>query len=130
MKATTLLYILLVWFISVQSFVQAQADTRLRWEENKNKPKELSIQVKPNFPNPFDEQTTIQFNVAKPQVVTITLYSVLGVRMATIFKEEVNSGEHEVVFKRPADLPDGMYMYTVETPTQSRTLRMIMRKAS
>ncbi len=84
--------------------------------------------LKPNQPNPFWEQTTIRFQLNKPEQVTVTLYNVVGARLATLLKENLEVGEHSYLFKKPADLPDGMYIYTVETPTFSRSQRMIIRK--
>ncbi|MBD0254077.1 MAG: T9SS type A sorting domain-containing protein [Cytophagales bacterium] len=84
--------------------------------------------LKPNQPNPFWEQTSIRFQLNKPGQVTVTLYDVLGSRVATLLKEDLEVGEHRYLFKRPADLPDGMYIYTVETGNFSRTQRMIIRK--
>ncbi len=84
--------------------------------------------LKPNQPNPFWDQTSIRFQLNKPGQVTVTLYDVLGSRVATLLKEDLEVGEHRYLFKRPADLPDGMYIYTVETGTFSRTQRMIIRK--
>ncbi len=84
--------------------------------------------IKPNQPNPFWEQTTISFQLNKPEEVTVTLYNVLGARVATLLKENLETGEHSYIFKKPADLPDGMYIYTVETPKFSRSQRMIIRR--
>ncbi len=84
--------------------------------------------LKPNQPNPFWDQTAIRFQLNKAGEVTVTLYDVLGSRVATLVKENLEAGEHRYLFKRPADLPDGMYIYTVETGNFSRTQRMIIRK--
>jgi hypothetical protein len=84
--------------------------------------------LKPNQPNPFWEQTSIRFQLNKPGQVTVTLYDVLGSRLATLLKEDLEVGEHRYLFKRPANLPDGMYIYTVETGNFSRSQRMIIRK--
>lgn len=84
--------------------------------------------LKPNQPNPFWEQTTISFRLNKPEEVTVTLYNVLGARIATLLKENLATGEHSYLFKKPSELPDGMYIYTVETPGFSRSQRMIIRR--
>ena len=84
--------------------------------------------LQPNQPNPFWEQTTIRFRLNRPDRVTVTLYNVLGSRVAILLKEDLPTGEHSYLFKKPADLPDGMYIYTVETPGYSRSQRMIIRK--
>ena len=91
-------------------------------------PNETVLVLKPNQPNPFSEQTTIRFQLNKPGEVTIILYNVLGSKVSTLLKENLEAGDHSYLFRKPDSLPDGMYIYTVETPGVSRSQRMIIRK--
>lgn len=95
---------------------------------NSVKEKDPVFTVKANYPNPFQEQTTISFYISRPQVVKITLYSIVGSRISLLLDEPLEAGDHEVLFKRPENLPDGIYIYTVEVGTVSRSMRMIIRK--
>ena len=94
-----------------------------------NPPKEFSnVTVRANYPNPFHDQTTIEFSVAKPQQVKVMLFNVLGSQIGTLLNDRLEAGNHEITYKRPENLPDGIYIYTVEAGTTSRSMRMIIRK--
>ena len=95
---------------------------------NVTKEKEPGFSVKANYPNPFHDQTTLSFAISKPQTVKITLYNVVGSRISTLLNEQLEAGDHEVLFKRPENLPDGIYIYTIEAGNTSRSMRMIIRK--
>ncbi len=92
------------------------------------KEKEPTLTVKANYPNPFHDQTTLNFSISKPQTVKITLYNIVGSRISTLLDESLEAGDHEVYFKRPDNLPDGIYIYTIEAGNASRSMRMVIRK--
>lgn len=84
--------------------------------------------LRANYPNPFHDQTVIGFSIAKPQQVKITLFNVLGSQISTLLNDQVEAGDHEITYKKPDNLPDGIYIYTIEAGTTSRSMRMIIRK--
>ncbi len=95
---------------------------------NSVREKEPGFTLRTNYPNPFYDQTTLSFTISRPQNVKITLYSIVGSRISTILDESLEAGDHEIMFKRPDNLPDGIYIYTVEAGNTSRSMRMIIRK--
>ncbi len=95
---------------------------------NVSSTREIVLTVKANYPNPYNEQTTILFSLNRPETIKITLYNILGGKISTILHEHMEAGEHQVLFKRPENLPDGIYLYTVEAGNKSRSMRMIIRK--
>lgn len=119
--------LLLLFILSVQVGVLSHSFGQVI-AVNSVKEKDPTFTVKANYPNPFQEQTTISFYISRPQVVRITLYNIVGSKITGIIDEAFEAGEHEVVFKRPDNLPDGIYIYTVEAGTSSRSMRMIIRK--
>lgn len=124
--------ILLTWVATLTMgltlTVNAQVAPSELSKDNALVAKEQSITVRANYPNPFSEQTTIHFSLTKPQTVKVTLYNVLGGRINQLLNESLEAGDHEFIFKRPVDLPDGIYIYTVESGSSSRSMRMIIRK--
>ena len=91
--------------------------------------KEVSnITLRANYPNPFHDQTVIGFAVSKPQPVKVTLFNVLGSKISTLLNEHLEAGNHEITYQRPGNLPDGIYIYTIEAGNTSRSIRMIIRK--
>jgi hypothetical protein len=120
-------HVLLLILLAVCSLLRGQAPA-LASPPAQTAPNETVLVLKPNQPNPFSEETTIRFQLNKPEAVTITLYNVLGSRISVLLKENLEAGDHNYLFRKPAGLPDGMYIYTVETPGLSRSQRMIIRK--
>ncbi len=92
-----------------------------------NRPKELpvSFQLMQNFPNPFNPATTISFNLPKRTNVNITVYDILGRNVATVIDEFKSAGSHSVIFNA-AELPSGIYFYTIKTKEYSETKKMTL----
>jgi hypothetical protein len=71
-----------------------------------------------NYPNPFNPTTTIPYEVSTPWVpathVNITVYDVLGRKVATLVDKDEGPGEKSVVFDA-SNLPSGVYFYRMET---------------
>jgi photosystem II stability/assembly factor-like uncharacterized protein len=64
-----------------------------------------------NYPNPFNPATTIGFRLPEQSVVTLTVYSLLGQRVAELVAgEEFDEGVHTLEF-RPDGLATGTYLY-------------------
>ncbi|MCB0728398.1 MAG: T9SS type A sorting domain-containing protein [Ignavibacteriae bacterium] len=80
-----------------------------------------------NYPNPFNPSTVIKFDVAKNQLVKITVYNMLGKEVSNLVNENLAPGSYSVNFDG-ANLSSGMYFYRIETPGYSKTMRMILVK--
>lgn len=76
-----------------------------------------------NCPNPFNSSTTIRFSLPKTEHVTLKIFDILGREVATLVDEELNPGEHSVLYDTK-DLPGGVYCYRLTTPTFSQTKSM------
>lgn len=80
-----------------------------------------------NYPNPFNPQTTIPFELQTAGTVYLTVHDALGRRMATLADGRMYAaGTHTVVFDA-ADLPSGLYLYrlTAAGHTQTRTMLLV-----
>lgn len=88
-----------------------------------------SFTVNPNFPNPFNPSTTISFSIPESDLVTITIYDVLGRKVATILEGSFfESGRHYVPFDA-GDLSSGIYLYRVTLQYgESITMQMMYIK--
>jgi hypothetical protein len=65
-----------------------------------------------NYPNPFNPNTAIEFSVPELSKVEISVYSVIGEKVATIVNDTFEAGYHTVSFTA-INLPSGTYIYTV-----------------
>jgi flagellar hook assembly protein FlgD len=68
-----------------------------------------------NYPNPFNDQTTIRFKVRRAHHVKIQIYNLLGQLVRTLVDAPRDAGEHEVVWDgRNSDrmqIASGIYFY-------------------
>ena len=80
-----------------------------------------------NAPNPFNPTTTISFALGKAGPVVLHLYDVQGRKVATLVNEEMNAGEHSLVFQ-PQGLASGVYLYQLKTAEGTETRRMMLLK--
>jgi hypothetical protein len=75
-----------------------------------------------NYPNPFNNQTTIQFKVESPAYITVKIFDMAGNQIAELANSQmVSAGEHEVVWNAKnsngMDASSGTYMYEVTVNT-------------
>ncbi len=84
-----------------------------------------SVELFQNQPNPFNEQTTIQFTLPSPQPATLTIYDVNG-KVVKQYAAEYTKGQHSVIIER-ADLPTvGLMYYSLETISDKIVKKMIL----
>ncbi len=80
-----------------------------------------------NYPNPFNPETTIQFGLPESAQIRLSVYNVMGQRVAVLVDGMTSAGIHEVRFEAH-DLPSGVYLYHLETPRSHLTNSMILLK--
>ncbi|MGK9369629.1 T9SS type A sorting domain-containing protein [Melioribacter sp. Ez-97] len=80
-----------------------------------------------NFPNPFNPTTSIKFTLAKPEVVKLTVYNILGQRVATLVNGPMTAGQHIVHFNA-SNLASGIYFYGIEAGSFKTFKKMILLK--
>ncbi len=96
-------------------------------------PAELAAEVPTEFaleaayPNPFNPQTTLRFDVPEASVVRLVVYDVLGRAVRVLVDGVRQAGVHEVVFEA-AGLPSGTYLVRLDTPEGSFTKTMQLVK--
>ena len=67
-----------------------------------------------NYPNPFNNQTTIHFYLDQPSNIQINLYAITGEKLFSVFKGYKSSGSHTVRLNGEP-LASGIYIYTLES---------------
>ncbi len=71
-----------------------------------------------NYPNPFNPTTNIQYDLASKAQVNITIFDVLGRKVATLVDENQNPGYYKVKWDAKA-LASGMYLYIIRAKSDS-----------
>jgi hypothetical protein len=80
-----------------------------------------------NNPNPFREKTNIRFHIPEDTHVTITLYNVLGDKMAEIVNGNYKAGDYNIVFNANG-MAAGTYFYQIVTSNFTATRKMNISK--
>jgi len=83
----------------------------------------------PNYPNPFNPETTISFDVPEPSRVRIAIYNRLGQKVRTLIDETKSAGRHRINWNGTDDcgnkVSSGVYFYQFETEKYIATKKMI-----
>ena len=80
--------------------------------------------LNPNYPNPFNPETTISFSVKENETGILTIYNLKGQMVHT---QEFNSGQHQYHWNAEG-LSSGIYFYKLSSPTTNITKKMILMK--
>lgn len=69
------------------------------------------VSLAQNYPNPFNPSTTIKFELANSNRVSLEVFDMLGRKIYTLINNEIkSSGRHSVLFEAQG-LPSGVYIY-------------------
>lgn len=83
-----------------------------------------------NYPNPFNPQTTIQYDLPERTFVKIILYNVKGQIVKTLIDEQKPPGSHQVIWYGRTDLgdeaPSGIYFFKIITNHYSKTRKLML----
>lgn len=80
-----------------------------------------------NFPNPFNPETIINYELPTKSFVSVKVYDVLGKEIATLVNEKQNAGRYSVEFYGDG-LPGGIYFYKLNAGSFSESKRMVLLK--
>jgi sugar lactone lactonase YvrE len=94
-----------------------------------DRPAELPqrVHLRNNFPNPFNPSTSIRYELPRRTKIELSVYDVMGRRVATLVDRIQAAGSYTVSFEG-GDLPSGMYIYRLETSTQTLARQMLLVK--
>jgi len=86
------------------------------------------VSVFRNYPNPFTEQTMIEFTLTKDAAVTLLVYDSTGRKIAMLLDTDpITTGRHEVTFDGK-NHPPGAYYYTIRAGDFFGTQKMVLVK--
>ncbi len=80
-----------------------------------------------NFPNPFNPETKINYELPKGEFVTLKVYDVLGREVATIVNEFKTAGSYNVNFNA-GNFASGIYFYRFKSGSYISTKKMMLLK--
>jgi hypothetical protein len=85
-----------------------------------------------NFPNPFNSETKIIYNLFNDTYVKLTVYDIVGREIAILVDGFQNAGRHEATFDlnnvKVHEITSGIYFYKLQTQRGYEVRKMIVIK--
>lgn len=85
------------------------------------------VNLRQNFPNPFNPRTKITFSLPRAAEVKLTVYDLLGHRIATLVDGKRQAGQHSLTFDA-SKLSSGVYIYRLKSVGFSKSRKMLLLK--
>ncbi len=86
-----------------------------------------------NYPNPFNPETVISYQILEPGHVTLKVFDLLGKEVAALVNEYQQPGSYKVEFnisnvERKRELTSGIYFCTLQAGSFIQTKKMVLMK--
>ena len=108
---------------ATSSFVTS--DTGVGVEETTSDRVPAFVELDANYPNPFNDRTTIGFRLPDAEVVRIDIFDVRGRLIERLADSQMAAGEHVVIFDGSRH-PSGIYLYRMMAGGHSIVRSMIL----
>jgi len=83
------------------------------------------IKLGQNFPNPFNDGTTIEYSLSKAAFVTLTVFNIYGEEVGRLVSREMLPGRYHVSWVATT-LPGGIYTYRIQAGESVQTRKLIL----
>ena len=80
-----------------------------------------------NYPNPFNAATAISYGLPEPGHVKLSVYNLVGQRVAVIVDDYQTAGFHRAIW-HPTDMSSGFYFYRISAGDYGQTKKMLLLK--
>jgi len=102
------------------------------YDNNDNNAPVVQTELKGNYPNPFNPETTIAYSVKEHIPVNIEIYNIKGQKVKTLVSETKAPGNYTAVWRGLDDnnhpVSSGVYFFKMNAGKYSSTKKMIMMK--
>ncbi|MCC5942055.1 MAG: lamin tail domain-containing protein [Balneolaceae bacterium] len=85
------------------------------------------VELRPNYPNPFNPSTNISFYLPEERPVRLGIYNIVGQQVALLMDDTIQPGEHSVVWNAMNN-PSGIYIVQLETGNRTLTRKITLIK--
>jgi len=87
----------------------------------------LNHELKQNFPNPFNPETTIEYNLPKSTRVSLVIYSLLGEEVTRLVDGHQPAGKYKTTWNA-SNVASGIYFYRLQAGDFVQTKKMVLLK--
>jgi hypothetical protein len=95
-------------------------------------PKELSLNLFQNRPNPFGAETSIRFSIPAKTHVSLAVYDVNGRLVTSVYEQDLAPGEYHAVWNgrdsNGSGVSSGVYFVRLATPQRTLEKKMVYVK--
>ena len=86
----------------------------------------------PNYPNPFNPVTTINYSLPEPTHVKLVIYDTQGRRVKTLINEVQEAGSQSIRWdatdENNSEISSGVYFCKLDAGTASATMKLLLLK--
>ncbi len=104
--------------------VTIQSNTAVN-QPDANSPDAFSLNA--NYPNPFNPETTIQFELSERSHVTLKIFDMLGHELETLVNSSYDAGVYEIVWNAHS-YPTGLYICKIQMGSFNGMRKMLLMK--
>lgn len=92
----------------------------------------LEFNLHANYPNPFNPQTTISFDIPRPGYTRLVIYDINGREVQTLVSENLSSGAYQVVWNGDhhtgEPVSSGIYFSVLHSGTNQLSRRLVLMR--
>jgi hypothetical protein len=91
-----------------------------------------NFRLYPNYPNPFNPETTIAFDLVKSGPVELKIYNVVGEEVKTLINNSLLPGSYKIIWdgtdNSDQQVASGIYIYSLKTGNSVQSNKMVLLK--
>ena len=93
-----------------------------------SKPTEIKLNsLISNYPNPFNPETSIEFEMAESGKASVEIYNLKGQKVTTLVSDNYEAGKHTVTWNA-AEQTSGIYLLKFTTTLQTKVSKIVLLK--
>ena len=115
----------LAWYKVMKYSIRCIKDVTTDIESGLNQIQKYEL--RPNYPNPFNPRTTINYTTPQKGYVSLKVFNVLGKEISTLVNEDKSAGSYSCEWDAKG-LPSGIYFYQLKSNSYINTKKMVMSK--
>jgi len=81
----------------------------------------------PNYPNPFNPETTFSFNIGSSHETSLRIYDIQGRLIETLIEDKINSGFHTITWNA-SEVATGVYFLKLISGDKIKTRKIMVLK--